>query len=93
MKQFLFKNQTTDGDGPEVVLKDPGDKYIMLSGDPDGGTVRIDIKTADGQWVPIEGGSFTEAIARLFRMIPASSTIRANLNGAGGGADVTVEIA
>lgn len=90
-KWLLLENQTTDTSSTAVMLVQPGDKYIIVSGDLGGGTLQAEISNDGGTFVAIDGGDFTVAAARIMFSIPKSALIRVTLSGSTG-ADVDVEI-
>ena len=90
-KFLLFTNQASDASSADVVLTQPGDKYIIAAGTFGGGTLNIEIANEAGTFVPMDGGDFTEAGARIMFNIPKSAKIRATLAGATT-PDISVEI-
>ena len=90
-KWLLFENQSADGSSAGVALAQPGDKYVIVSGDLGGGTVQLEMADNGGTFIAIDGGDFTAPLARLVSGISKSSIIRARLFGATT-PDVSVEI-
>ncbi len=81
-KWLLFEGQTSDASSAAVTLTQPGDKFIIAEGTFGGGTLNIEIANEGGNFVPMDGGDFTEDGARIMFIIPKSAKIRATLTGA-----------
>ena len=55
---------------------------MIVKGAFGGGTLNIEIANEGGDFVPMDGGDFTEDGARIMFIIPKSAKIRATLSGA-----------
>lgn len=92
---ILFQDQTLNNTSKEFCLDAGGDKYIFVSGVPDGASVIIQSESPNfpGTWMPMDGGDFVDVIgSRLMLRIPDNTNVRAELSNAGGSTSLTVEI-
>jgi len=90
-KILLFEAQTVDASSTAEALTSAGDKYIIVAGALGGGTLAVEIANEGGTFVPMDGGDFTAAGARILFGIPKSALIRVTLSGSTA-ANIDVEI-
>jgi len=89
----LFDGQLVDGSSAEEVVRFKGSKCIMAWGNFGGGQIQLEVESpSNSQWIPVEGGLFTQPEARTLDDFPQGLKFRGVLSGSTG-ANVILEIA
>lgn len=76
---FLRDNTGTDDFTEGYIFTQDGNKVVAVSGDFNGADLQFEME-AEGGWVPIAGGLFTEPESRTFLGITKGIKIRAKVS-------------
>jgi hypothetical protein len=92
MAQKLLENQTGDGSGTEITIKDGSFKILRIYGTFDGATAQLEFDIEEsGTWVADSKGAFVAADSYVLNA-KTNLNVRITVSGAGASTDLTAEI-
>ena len=92
MNKIFFTNQTANANSAEVVIVKNSSKLIAVYGAFDTANIQVEVEASGGNWVPLEGGDFTEPMAKAIDDTVHGLNLRMVLSSVGASTSISAEL-